>query len=434
MICAKNSIYFDCIAIFLTIAYLSINIENVGSNGEALLLLVAFFLIAFFKNWSGLIHSEIVFSKILFVFFVFAGWLIFRVLINLHDIEYLKQITIATTSGIILFFLFGVFLRQNIDNILFENHIKYFKIFILFSLFGLFVIYLRFVDRLLERTDIFYIANANEGYQRAGNFMIIIFILLSLFFLCLSLKLEVRKKTIFFVWFGFYFTAMVFLLISSQMIGSNAATANVLAIYLITITISLLVFDKKLRELFYRKKLGNFKIHLMIFKKTLLIVFFGLLFSCLLIWIINFDFNRLRVFGFGSDEASSFSTRMEILIKTGIDQIGFDPIFGNANVAYLTTGDSGRALHSFSLNILAEFGIFGLLGFYLILFYFLKKLIKSIKYVEYNEQGLLQIFCSYWFIFVFCFLFLYANFAVGKEWAVIWFFLGLAGGGIKIKK
>ena len=58
-----------------------------------------------------------------------------------------------------------------------------------------------------------------------------------------------------FVWLGIYSIGMVLAVISSQMIGSNAATANLLAIYLVTCVLALLIFNKNIRQAFYNKNL-----------------------------------------------------------------------------------------------------------------------------------------------------------------------------------
>lgn len=53
-------------------------------------------------------------------------------------------------------------------------------------------------------------------------------------------------------------------------------------------------------------------------------------------------------------------------------------------------------------------------------------LIKNLKQAPTNPNGFGVAVINFWLLFVFIWLFLYANISVGKEWPVMWFFVGFA--------
>jgi len=172
----KNSFnhlaYF--IQILLLVVYLSLNIINVGQDGTALPLLAGFVFFAGYYFLLALLKYRLTIRKHFFVFLLFVFWMSLRIIIDLQDLEHLKQITIATTGGVLLFFLIGTFVRKALDNTVFKGKIHYYKLFlILYFIIGL-SIFMSFKARL-TRLDIFYIEGVAGGYQRPGNFMIMLF-------------------------------------------------------------------------------------------------------------------------------------------------------------------------------------------------------------------------------------------------------------------
>lgn len=53
-------------------------------------------------------------------------------------------------------------------------------------------------------------------------------------------------------------------------------------------------------------------------------------------------------------------------------------------------------------------------------------LIKSLKQAPTNPEGFGAAVINFWLVFMLIWLFLYANLSVGKEWPVMWFFVGFA--------
>lgn len=422
------------IQLLLLFFYFTLNITNVGEMGTALPLLGGFvalaggvFVLQLVKNQISLRLHFVVF--LLFVL-LFVLWVALRVIVDLGDMEHLKQLTVATTSGILLFFLLGTFARKALDTLTKAKlKLTSSKTLLLTFLLVSTLIFLSFKGRLLDRDDIFYISGVEGGYQRPGNFLIMLFVMASFTFISITSHPHTRKRINLFAWLGIYSIGMVLALISSQMIGSNAATANLLAIYLMTCVLALLSFNKNIRQAFYNKKL-RLPLSKQTFKKLIKYAITALVavifLAIIAIQVTGFDLNRTNAFGFGTGKNNSIISRMEIFNEVGIIQLSYSPFFGNVNVAKLTTGNAGRTLHNFLPNVLAELGLVGLLLVLIILIFVGWHLVKCIKNASKEGKDLSQAIISLWLLFVLLFLFLYANISSGKEWPVIWFYIGFA--------
>jgi|GEM_PF-2432336 len=415
--------------VLLLLSYFILNIVNVGGMGTALPLLAGFVVLVgiglFLQLWRGYLVVKLHF----FVFLLFVAWLTVRVIVDLQDVEYLKQITVATTGGVLLFFLLGTFVRQALNKISLADKSGLAKrLLFVFTLSSVFV-FMGFQGKILEQSEIFYIEGVEGGYQRPGNFMIMLFLMASFLYLSIAAKFRTRKAATLLVWLAVYSAGMLFSLINSQLIGSNAATANILAIYLMTVVLSFLMFNAAIRYSFLNNYLALPLSRLSlkkIIKYSTCAALFGVVAGIALIQATGFDLNKTRAFGFGAGENSSLNSRIEILKETGAVQMGHSPFLGNVDVARLTTGEAGKTLHSFIPNVIAELGLLGL-GVVILLFSLvLRSIIKATKQSAKTEHGFMQAMLNLWLLFVFIFLFLYANLAVGKEWPVLWFFLGFA--------
>ncbi|NLW06061.1 MAG: hypothetical protein GX029_12685 [Pseudomonadaceae bacterium] len=255
-----------------------------------------------------------------------------RVVVDLGDMEHLKQLTIVTTGGMLLFFLVGSFARQALDKLSQATLGRlYPKLLLLFFVLVSLAVFISFKSRLLDRPDIFYIEGVEGGYQRPGNFLIMLFIMASFAYLALAAHPFTKGFSRFTIWLGIYTLGLVLALISSQMIGSNSATANLLAIYMMTSVISLLALSKRIRRRFNQGSLS-----LPLSKFALKRIFFyscGTLFVALFLAIIaiqvtGFELSKTRAFGFGSGSNTSVNSRFDILLETGSAQLGHAPFFG----------------------------------------------------------------------------------------------------------
>lgn len=422
------------VQILLLFFYLALNITNIGeSGGAALPLLVAFALISVAVLFIQGVCKTIVIHFPLLLFLLFIVWISLRVVIDLSDIQYLKQITIATTGGILLFFFIGIFSKQALG-IINKTEVSLFslKIVLLTFLTISFSIFSSFQSRLLERVDIFYIEGVEGGYQRPGNFLIIIFIIVSFALLSIASHKSTKIKFSLFIWLVIYSLSFIGALVSSQMFGSNTATANLAAIYLITFVLSLFSFNKKVRLGFLSDKIGSLfskGVIIKLIKYSFVSIITIFVIALIGIQVTGFDVNKTRIFGFGSGDISSISSissRSSIFKETGMDQLSYAPILGDMNVARIITGDAGSYLHNFLPNIMAELGLFGLLIVISIFLLAFSTLIINIKNNPKDNAGFQTFIANVWLLFVLLFLFIYANIAVDKSWVVLWFYIGFA--------
>ena len=370
--------------ILLLFFYLALNIINVGeSGGAALPFLITFSLISVVVLFIQAINKTIAIHLSLFFFLLFIIWIALKVIIDLSDIQYLKQITISTTGGMLLFFFIGIFSRQAL-NIINKTKSSIFslKILLLTFLATSFSIFFSLQSRLLERVDIFYIEGVDGGYQRPGNFLIIYFIIVSFAYFSVCSHKSTKTRIGLTFWLIVYSVGFIAVLVSSQMFGSNTATANLAAIYLITVVLSLLGFNKKFRLAFLDNKISSLfsKIVIIrIIKYSLLSMITISIITLIIIQFTGFDIYKTRIFGYGSGDMVSIDSRSNIFRETGMDQLSYAPVLGNINVAKITTGDAGSYLHSFLPNIMSELGLFGLLMVIITLFLVFSTLIKKIK-------------------------------------------------------
>ena len=426
----KMALFVSFLQLILLFGYLGLNIQNVGEMGIALPLLAGFVGISGLLVFNQVIRLTLVLRLHLFVFLLLISWVSLRVIIDLGDMSHLKQLTVATTGGMLLFFLVGSFARQALDKLSQAASSRlYLKLVILlFALVSL-AIFISFKGRLLDRPDIFYIEGVEGGYQRPGNFLIMLFIMASFAYLVLAAHPLTKGFIRFTAWLGIYTFGLVLALISSQMIGSNAATANLLAIYMMTSVISLLALSRGIRNRFNQGRL-SLPLSKATLKKLLtysgVTLFAALFLAIIAIQITGFDLSKTRAFGFGSGSNNSVTSRFDILLETGPAQLAYAPFLGNVNVAELTTGNAGRTLHNFIPNVMAELGLVGLALVLTLLLLSFTTLIKNIKQAPTNPSGFGMAVINFWLLFVFIWLFLYANISVGKSWSVIWFFVGFA--------
>ena len=425
------------VEILLLFSYLTINIIGVGKSGLALPLLAAFLVISFSTFFLQALKGYIFIRLHLYFFLLFVLWVALRVIIDLSDIEYLKQIIIGTTGGILLFFTIGTFSKQALE-VITKSKGSLFSIKILLLIFLIigFLIFFNFQSRLLDRTDIFYIEGVEGEYQRPGNFLIMLFMMVSFIYVSFSSNENTKKKVSLIFWLTVYSSSFIITLVSSQMIGSNAATANLIAVYLITIVLSFLGFSKDIRQNFFFGKISlsvSKKLLKKIIKYSFVIIFFILFIVTVIVQSNKLDLQKTRIFGYGEGENTSVNTRFEIIRDTGADQMSYAPILGNLNVAQLTTGEAGKTLHNFIPNIIAELGLVGLSIVLSLFFLLFSRLIKTIRNTVNAQIGFQSFITNLWIFFILVFIFLYANISVDKSWSVMWFYVGFAVNVIYVK-
>lgn len=420
--------------ITIFIVYLYANVVNVGEAGTALPLLAAY------VGFSGLIFLLLFLQKNLFfrlhffVFIVFIAWIALKVIFDLGDLEYLKQVTIATTSGILLFYLTGAFFGISYVRMQEEPRKTTSDKFIITAIFALSIyLLINLLSRI--RTDVFLIADLDGSYQRPGSFISISFIIVSVIFVSLlsNWNLMHKKKSKSLFWFLVYSVITIFVLINSQLFGSNSATAVVIGLYSLTVVTILLIRNRRLQRLHADGSLAwplSSEMIRSLFKYCIVSVIwlFALLFF--LVYGTNFDVSSTRFAGFhsgvgtGSGSIASLTSRFDILIQTGVDQISYAPFLGNMNVAFHVTGDAGKTLHSFFLFIFANLGLLGLLIIATFFYLIFRQLYNQAKLKSRPEGSFIYFLTTFYFILILLFLMLFANLSVGMTWPVIWFAVG----------
>lgn len=428
----KYSKFLSLLVIFQLVSfltYLSANIVNVGEMGTAVPLLAAYVglsAVIFFVLW---LQRRLYIRFSLFFFLLLITWVATRVIIDLGDMEYLKQITVATTGGMLLFYLLGAFFGISYQSVLVQSEKTFFLKFLIFLFLCLMVwILYNFSQRLHPR--LFYLLGVDGSYQRPGNFLSISFVVVSFFYLTLVLQRvgkQISPLSVFF-WLFIYTASTLMALVGSQLFGSNSATAVILGVYLITLVMTLILPRKGVWLSYLRHKLAlpwskRLVKHLSLMALVGLAFFVGLM--VLVIGVTGFDVTSLRLLGFGSGSNTSLLSRIEILLETGANQLGYAPFLGNMNVAYLTTGNAGLTLHSFFPYVMANLGLVGLLIVLALFVCVLLQLYRETK--QFKDTGLygykLNIIALF-SIFVFLYILFFANLSVGIEWPVLWFTLG----------
>jgi len=217
------------------------------------------------------------------------------------------------------------------------------------------------------------------------------------------------------------------------MIGSNSATVVVSGVFLITVVMSLVSINNVIINK-YRSGMINLSNSKKVIKSLAFFSFLSLLlFSVVLLTIVSvtdFDIETLRLFGYGSGN-TSISSRLDILLVNGLDQIGYSPFFGNINVALITTGNAGTTLHSFLPYVMANLGLVGLIMVCILYYMIFKQLWREVNKTKNNHQmAMINLFS----LLILVFIFLFANISTGISWAVLNFSVGFFSKPIYFKK
>jgi hypothetical protein len=420
---------FVCIQISMLFVYLNLNIANVGSLGTALPILIASVIASLLIMGIFLLQKRLHIRLHFFLFIGLMVWIALRVVVDTADLNYLTQITIATTGGMLLFYFLGAFLGVSYEYLLLKSMKTMLVRLVLIFFFSLLVwVLYEFSQRLHPR--VFYLTGIDGAYQRPGNFLSISFILCSFYYLLFSLKHSAGMNLILssFAWLVMYIFLTFMCFMSSQLIGSNSATGVILGVFLITLVMSLLASRKRLRLSYFTGELA------LPFSRQLVkgLLFFSAIgiaiFLSLIVFVVGFtgfDLTSMRVFGFGTGSNNSIVSRFEILMESGMEQVGLAPFFGNMDVAYLTTGSSGRTLHSFFPNVMAHLGLLGLIIILIIFFSVFKQLLNLCRCGGVaNEFSYQNNMIAIYSAFVLAYLIFFANLATGLSWIVLWFTFG----------
>lgn len=420
----------------LLFSYFFVNVVNVGGDGEVLYLLASYIvlsLLIFALNWY---RKSLFFRTHFFVFVVFFMWLSFRLVVDLNDIERLKAITIGTTGGVLTYYICGAIFNFGY---LYVLDARRGRLLIPYSilLYLIMIIYLAISLASRMRDDIFYITDADGMYQWPGNLLSIYFILISVLMLAFRAKylgLQAGKRVLNFLLFVYVLEALI-TLVCAQLFGSNSATAVVAGVFVLTLATLFTMKSKKLHCYYLNdKSLGSQCISFnsltmrYIFKITL----WSLLLTFTFLLGVGFEVDKLRLFDFDGGGVASISSRVDILVRSGWDQLTFAPLLGDMNVDYLT-GHAEDDLHSFFLYILANLGIVGLAAVISLLVLIFKELKNDMLRNINSRHSMFHAMIKFNHIMLLLFLLIFANLTVGVSWIVIWFVIGLISNPFRLK-
>lgn len=411
------------------IFYLNANIVNVGGVGTALPLLIGYVFLSIILILALWIKSNFYLRAHFFIFLFLIVWISIRVTIDLGDMEYLKQITIATTGGMLLFYVLGAFLSINFQGSLFNIYNGEFAKFVMI-VFCILQIWTLYNFSLRLDPNLFYLLNVDGSYQRAGDFLSISFIIFSYFYLAYVFTRLSRmvSKIAYIFWMFAYTTSTLMALVSSQLFGSNSATAVILGVYFITFVMGFVISQKNMLLSYLRQQLSLPWGRKLIKQFGVMAILGGggsILLMVAIISATSFDITSLRLLGFGSGTNSSLLSRVEILLETGMNQLGYAPILGNINVAYITTGDSGLTLHSFFPYVMANLGLVGLAIVLMIFTSIIFQLYYEVRRGKYTGfVGYKLNMMAIYSIFIFIYILLFSNISTGISWSVLWFTVG----------
>jgi hypothetical protein len=422
------------------LVYLNANIVNVGEMGTALPVLAGYVglsLLVFALLWQ---QRRLIVRMHLFLFFLLIAWIALRTILDLGDLEYLKRLTIATTGGMMLFYLVGSFLAVSYETLIKKARKNTFVklVVLLFLCLLLWMAYI-FSQRLHPR--LFYLTGVDGSYQRSGNFLSISFIVTSFTYLlysCRQIEAKARSLSAFF-WLVIYTLSTFVALVGSQLFGSNSASGVILGVYLITLVMSLLVASKGLWFGYIRGEVA-LPWSKKLLRRLVLLALVGLMLFITLVALAvqftSFDINSTRMLGFGSGTNISLLSRVEILRDTGANQMGYAPFLGNMNVAYITTGNAGHTLHSFLPHVMANLGLVGVSIVIALFMAVFVQLYRDVTLNGHNRHKVNYQECmfSLYSIFILLYILFFANISTGLSWAVLWFTFGFISKPIGFKK
>ena len=240
------------------------------------------------------------------------------------------------------------------------------------------------------RLDIFLILEIEEGYQRAGDFLIILFFITTV--LVFFILEKIKKISINIILFFLNLMTLFLVGAIAQIIGSNKG----LVVPILICACTFFIFFKDLKG-------GS--------RKLIKFLIFILLLLSIIYMFLSIDISSLRILGYGAGESSSIESRYEIFVRNFYIHFTHSPYIGDLNVDTLLTGQ-GTYVHSFLFFSLTHFGILG----FIIIFIYIYKCYGSIvgenKNLKLNKM-------------IFLLILIFSILSTAVFWPVIWFVIGV---------
>jgi len=429
---------FTMIALF--ISYMFINIGELGNGSPGLMILAISAIIGLLLTGIQLFFAKKIYiNKSFLVLVLFFTYFIFRIVIDTQEISILKSSTIATTGGIILYYIFGVIVGNFFitikDELIRSKQLEKFFIVIFFLSLVIFTYFFLtlFIELMAhKRADVFLVSSGDRelNYQRIGMFLFMSFAIL-LFYYQLFYNITLKKRTFFYntlriISFGNILLLLVLSLFFSQLIGSNNTLID-LAVLLISFTLMTITLTRHNILLFSKytftfNNLFTGKITKMLYSRILvgLIILF-----ILMILIINYfdiDIYKFRILGYGTEGIRSVDTRLALWKYFSI-QLDYSLFLGNMGVDTYTTG-KGTYMHSLPASLITHLGLIGFILFFTYLYFAIKEKLYSSysegEYGRYVDNSILV-----YSLIVFMAIFIIASVGVFFTWVPIWFLMGM---------
>ncbi len=367
----------------------------------------------------------------LFALYFVTCYLIDSITVGVRGVADLREVTLGTSGGIIFGTGLGylnAFALSEVAIVLRSTSrgmrrfaswtVLVYLGYVLYSVYSAFEANLASIGPLQ-----FLIQDWGGAYQRAGdNAFIQLLIAGGLTSAIFSVK---KRLPTFHAWAAAVLTTAItsILIPLSQLLGSNAGLVTVLGYYVVGVaTIYALASIPEL-------PIGN----LPLYRRTVLrasmravgtlAVAAGLLIAT---WqraleYIGVDKSQLRIFGYGSEEVFSITSRLSLLSENYLRHLSYSPIFGNTQVDALTTGP-GTYAHSF-LAILSHLGLVGFALFLILLGSMIYRHTQQWRFAGDSEDRFAAFFASSSLMFVTGFGFA----ATFYTWLPFWFAVGFFG-------
>jgi hypothetical protein len=414
--------------LFSISAFIFTNIKVLGEGGGYIFLLLALLSFTFLAIINFTSFLKIRNSVILFI--VFTLYLTFNYAFDTLDISKIKAVTLGTTGGVVFAALLGVMSTFSLVNIFDSNNSKTMHKVIIIPLVFIYCLLILFlsIDSFLfylstVRADLFLIDGGQGLYQRPATLMLIQFMISTS--LVASIFIKGFRVTIF-------HTILVLILcvnatvymVLSQLLGSNSGLASIAGFLVMFLSYVFITSSKDAKNFILKVKIKNI-IFGWIGKK----IIFGIAltfcamtaFFAYILLLLDMKTTDLRIFGFSSGSSSSVDSRLAILQRNYVEQLSYNPIFGNTQVDVLTTGEGSYA-HSL-ISIFSHLGLIGVIIFIILLVCIYLEI--SRKYINNSLYDTPQF--RLFRLFSLGLVLLYALLTAFMTWMPLWFAIGAFG-------
>lgn len=436
---ALIQISFSFFMYLLLSTYFYVNIRAIGEGGVGLGILIISIVLGVLLFIMQIFSNQTIYIKKSFLLLIlFFAYYLASITFDIGETSEVISRMFATSGGIILFYTLGSLVSISLVSIkhfvlLSDQTLKTFNFF--FLIYIVIFSFLNFETILFMlgslRIDIYLIHESDGAYQRPGALLTMNFIILAVLYGYVAIfnaRINTLGSRVFIgVIFLLYLLNSLGAMFLAQIFGSNNALVNIGGLLFAVIIFQLLLFSGKARRLLtYSKKMRVRD--LLIGKIGRIIipnVFLGTLALALVLYgaILYFDLDltMFRIFGFGSGDTSSVSSRAKLWDNFAI-HFDYSPLFGNMTVDRLTTGE-GSYVHSFVGSLLTHLGLIGFVLFFAYLFLAIKEKLNSKAQSE--HQKFFDNCATIFSLIIFSGVFLIATTATFITWTPLWFLMGM---------